>query len=100
VSHEASEAQCNCNRDGAAAGRVTGKSWFLAQMAAGKVSSSEEEEDGEEDAFEVEVRPWGLPKMHGSCLLYAVCREGLCFLGGEEGARPSWIAARGLGLHN
>jgi hypothetical protein len=35
---------------------VTGKAWFLAQMAAGKeVSSSEEEEDGEEDAFEVEV---------------------------------------------
>jgi hypothetical protein len=25
-------------------------------MAAGKVSSSEEEEDGEEDAYEVEVR--------------------------------------------
>jgi hypothetical protein len=63
--------------DGAAAGRVTGKAWFLAQMAAGKVSSSEEEEDGEEDAY-VEVRElaglfhscvfWGGPAVSLRCL--------------------------------
>jgi hypothetical protein len=49
--------------DGAAvaAGRITGKAWFLAQMAAGKeVSSNEEEEDGEEDAYEVEVSAFAL----------------------------------------
>uniref|UniRef100_A0A383VH30 RWD domain-containing protein n=1 Tax=Tetradesmus obliquus TaxID=3088 RepID=A0A383VH30_TETOB len=39
--------------DGAAAGRMSGKAWFLAQMAAGKVvSESSEEEDGEEDGEE------------------------------------------------
>jgi hypothetical protein len=66
--------------DGAAAGRVTGKAWFLAQMAAGKVSSSEEEEDGEEDAYEVEVSGCMLSvcmcvcKGGGGCWQGHVCR--------------------------
>ncbi|KAF8063830.1 RWDD1 [Scenedesmus sp. PABB004] len=43
-------------KGGAADGaRVTGKQWFLAQLAAGKVVSSSEEEDGEESEGEEEA---------------------------------------------
>eukprot|EP00882_Tetradesmus_deserticola_P005560 GHRQ01005854.1.p1 GENE.GHRQ01005854.1~~GHRQ01005854.1.p1 ORF type:complete len:278 (+),score=143.46 GHRQ01005854.1:87-920(+) len=40
--------------EAAAAGRVTGKAWFLAQMAAGKGSSSEEEEEEDVDDDDVD----------------------------------------------